>query len=138
MKAKTQRLWILTGSLACLMTAAGLILYAFQENITFFYTPSDLAAKHVPSNQLIRLGGMVVKDSVMREGIDLRFTVTDFNEETKVEFQGIAPDLFREGQGVVAEGYLLHPKLFKATSLLAKHDENYMPPELATMKADRK
>jgi cytochrome c-type biogenesis protein CcmE len=135
MRAKTQRLWILITSLLCLVFALGLILYAFQENITFFYTPSDIQVKEISPLQRIRLGGMVVKESIKRQGLDLTFSVTDFKENINVEFQGIAPDLFQEGKGMVAEGYLIQPGLFKATTLLAKHDENYMPPELAQIKA---
>jgi cytochrome c-type biogenesis protein CcmE len=138
MKAKTQRLWILVVSLACLVAAAGLILYAFQENITFFYKPSELSLKEIPAGQRIRLGGMVVQDSVSRKGLQLNFAVTDYSEQVQVEFEGIAPDLFREGQGVVAEGYLVQPGLFRAVTLLAKHDENYMPPELAQIKQPEK
>lgn len=114
--------------------AVGLILYGFQENITFFYTPSDLALKTLPPQQRIRLGGMVEQGSVQRDGVNLTFTVTDYKQAMRVNFQGIAPDLFREGQGVVAEGYVTAPGIFKATTLLAKHDENYMPPELAQIK----
>lgn len=133
MKAKTQRLWILVASLACIVVAVGLMLLAFQENITFFYAPSDLTIKQVPLQQRIRLGGMVEKGSIVRQGTTIKFAVTDFKTSVPVEFEGIAPDLFREGQGVVAEGYLTSPGYFKASTLLAKHDENYMPPELANM-----
>jgi cytochrome c-type biogenesis protein CcmE len=81
---------------------------------------------------------MVVQDSVSRKGLQLNFAVTDYSEQVQVEFEGIAPDLFREGQGVVAEGYLVQPGLFRAVTLLAKHDENYMPPELAQIKQPEK
>ncbi len=137
MKAKTQRLWILIVSLLCFVAAIGLILSAFQENITFFYTPSDLKLKDLPTTQRIRMGGVVVKESVQRKGVQLTFQVTDFKEQLGVIFEGIPPDLFREGQGVVAEGYLKEPGLFKATTLLAKHDENYMPPELAQIQVPK-
>ncbi len=138
MKAKTQRLWILCASLLCIASAVGIMLYAFQENITFFYTPSDLIGKSLPPQQRIRLGGMVEAGSMKRQGIDLSFTVTDFKQQVQVQYQGIAPDLFREGQGVVAEGYVVGPGLFKATTLLAKHDENYMPPELSKIQVPEK
>ena len=114
------------------------MLYAFQENITFFYTPSDLIGKSLPPQQRIRLGGMVEAGSMKRQGIDLSFTVTDFKQQVQVQYQGIAPDLFREGQGVVAEGYVVGPGLFKAMTLLAKHDENYMPPELSKIQVPEK
>jgi len=138
MKPKTQRLWILCTSLLCIASAVGIMLYAFQENITFFYTPSDLIGKSLPPQQRIRLGGMVEAGSMKRQGIDLSFTVTDFKQQVQVQYQGIAPDLFREGQGVVAEGYVVGPGLFKAMTLLAKHDENYMPPELSKIQVPEK
>lgn len=134
LKAKTQRLWILGVSLACLTLATGLILYSLQENITFFFTPSELDSKKLSSQKRIRLGGIVEKNSLRQEGLNISFNITDFKATLKVHFQGIPPDLFKEGQGVVAEGYLVHPNLFEAKTLLAKHDENYMPPELAHLK----
>lgn len=133
MQAKTQRTYILVFSLTCILTAIGLTLYALSDNITFFYTPSDLKSKNVAIHQNVRLGGMVVQNSVLRDGLLLKFMLTDFKEQINIEFEGIAPDLFREGQGIVAEGYLKEDGWFKANTLLAKHDENYMPPELSTL-----
>lgn len=112
-----------------------LILLALKENVNVFYTPTEIATTqkgNLKINQnTIRLGGMVKKGSVVRgENLKVSFTVTDFENEMVVEFDGILPDLFREGQGVVAEGKLMNTGLFKAHQVLAKHDENYMPPPL--------
>lgn len=118
-------------SLAMLAIAAGLILSAFRDSIAFFYTPSELAAKPVPPGRLLRIGGLVEDGSVMRDGDTIRFRVTDLQSALPVTYRGILPDLFREGQGVVAEGALGADGVFQARQVLAKHDETYMPPEVA-------
>jgi cytochrome c-type biogenesis protein CcmE len=112
--------------------ATGLVLYALSDTIVFFYTPSDIATKGVTAGQRLRLGGLVADGSVKKsEGSTVAFAVTDTIKTTNVRYQGILPDLFREGQGVVAEGVLQADGSFIADQVLAKHDENYMPPEVA-------
>ena len=130
---KNQRL-ILAGLAAVALVGAGLLaLPALEEKGTFFYAPSDLAARPPEAGARIRLGGLVKEGSVARqnEGLTLAFVVTDGAKETPVAYTGIVPDLFREGQGVVATGRLGPDGRFVADTLLAKHDENYMPPEVA-------
>lgn len=121
-----------------LALATGLILFALSKNIDLFYTPTQVAHQESPRQQSFRVGGMVVKNSVKRNN-DLRvqFTVTDFEHNVDIHYQGILPDLFREGQGVVAQGKLDANGVFQATQILAKHDENYMPPEVAPMLKSR-
>jgi cytochrome c-type biogenesis protein CcmE len=111
--------------------AAGLVLSAFQKNLVFFFTPSQVAAREAPQGKTFRIGGMVVKGSLRREGVDVRFVVTDTAKSIPVVYQGQLPDLFREGKGVVAQGQLGADGVFRASQVLAKHDENYMPPEAA-------
>lgn len=137
MKAKNQRLTVLLASLACVGLSVCLVLYALSDNITFFYTPKDLAEKHIPPHQKIRIGGMVEKGSVSKNGLQVDFSVTDFEDTLRVRYVGVLPDLFREGQGVVADGVLNQDGTFTAESILAKHDENYMPPELADIQKGR-
>lgn len=108
-------------------TALGLV--AFQENLRYFVTPSQVAAGEIPKDSGLRIGGMVVDGSVQREGIKVRFELTDTVTSVPVEYAGILPDLFREGQGIVAQGTVTEAGVFSATEVLAKHDENYMPPE---------
>jgi cytochrome c-type biogenesis protein CcmE len=122
---------IATGALI-LACAAGLVLFAFQDAIVFFYTPSEVAEKNIQPGQRFRLGGIVAEESVDRGGgSTVRFDVTDTAETLKVVYEGILPDLFREGQGVVTEGKLDASGTFVADTVLAKHDENYMPKEVA-------
>lgn len=128
---KKRRLYIVLAGLIMLGLAAGLTLFAMRDSLVFFYTPSDLTDKQVNPGQRIRLGGLVAEGSVQNEGATVRFIVTDLTAEMPVTFTGILPDLFREGQGVVAEGNLLPDGTLEATSVLAKHDENYMPKEVA-------
>ena len=118
--------------MSALGIAVMLVLNAFQDNIVFFLSPSELAQKHVPDGRRIRLGGLVKKGSIDRakDGVTIRFVVTDLAKEVTVVFKGILPDLFREGQGVVAEGKLRNGT-FYASEVLAKHDETYMPPDVA-------
>ena len=113
--------------------AAGFALKAFNENLMFFYTPSDVAADEAPFNHPIRVGGLVTSGSVERQadGLTVLFDITDNAETITVQYTGILPDLFREGQGIVALGELGKDRRFVASEVLAKHDENYMPPEVA-------
>jgi cytochrome c-type biogenesis protein CcmE len=117
------------GGVAVLGVAAALVLMAFQENLVFFFTPSQIAAKEAPLNKTFRIGGMVEKGSVKRDGVEVRFIVTDTAKTLPVVYRGQLPDLFREGKGVVAQGQLGPDGVFRAREVLAKHDENYMPPE---------
>ncbi|ASV87136.1 MULTISPECIES: cytochrome c maturation protein CcmE [Ochrobactrum] len=128
---KRKRLILIGGALAVLAVAVGLMLMAFNQDIRFFRTPADLTEQEITSGARFRLGGLVEEGSVMREGSELRFTVTDTIKTVKVVFEGIAPDLFREGQGVVAEGRFGSDGVFRADNVLAKHDENYVPKDLA-------
>jgi cytochrome c-type biogenesis protein CcmE len=111
--------------------AAALVLNAFEQNLVFFFTPSQVAAKEAPQGRTFRIGGMVEKGSVKREGVEVRFLVTDTAKTIPVVYSGALPDLFREGKGVVAQGQLGADGVFRAREVLAKHDENYMPPEAA-------
>ena len=111
--------------------AAALVLTSFQDSLVFFRSPSDLVEKPIPAGRNFRLGGLVEEGSIDSQGVTHRFRVTDLNDVVQVTFDGLLPDLFREGQGVVAEGSLTEEGLFVATNVLAKHDENYMPPEVA-------
>ncbi|MFW6077265.1 MAG: cytochrome c maturation protein CcmE [Hyphomicrobiales bacterium] len=132
MTRKQQRVAIIMGGLALLGLAAGLVLYALDETMVFFHTPSDVAEKGITAGTRFRLGGLVEEGSVVRgEGTFVQFSVTDTRSTLPVAFTGILPDLFREGQGVVAEGTLNGAGVFQADSVLAKHDENYMPKEVA-------
>ena len=132
MTRKQKRLMMLCAGLAVLAVAAGLVLYAMRDNIVFFYTPSDITEKAIPPGTRIRLGGLVEQGSFKKgEGAVVTFTVTDTLKTIPVSYTGQLPDLFREGQGVVTEGALDATGLFVADTVLAKHDENYMPKELA-------
>jgi cytochrome c-type biogenesis protein CcmE len=130
-KAKTQRLWLVVGALVALGGAGALAFSTLGEKATYFYAPSDLAGIPTPTNA-IRLGGMVEAGSLVRNGQTVTFVVTDNAKTWPVTYTGILPDLFREGQGVIAEGKI-DPKtgLFTAETILAKHDEKYMPPEVS-------
>ncbi|OHX37287.1 cytochrome c biogenesis protein CcmE [Methylomonas sp. LWB] len=130
---RKQRLLLIGLMLAGLGLAATFALKAFNENLMYFFSTSDVKAGKAPDNAAFRLGGMVVKGSVERPGKDLlvRFKLSDFSQEVVVEYSGILPDLFREGQGIVAKGRLDPNGVFVAEEVLAKHDENYMPPEVA-------
>jgi cytochrome c-type biogenesis protein CcmE len=130
MKPRHKRLALIVSGLAAIAIAAGLILNAFQSNLVFFYTPTQVADNEVPVGRNFRIGGLVEEGSVQREGVNVRFMVTDTAKSIPVVYSGILPDLFREGQGVVAQGRLEAGR-FRADQVLAKHDENYMPPEAA-------
>jgi len=131
MTRKRRRLYVVLGGLALLAVVSALVLSAISDNLVFFYSPSDLQTKNIPEGRSIRIGGLVEAGSVKREadGRTLDFRVTDGNSAVAVVYKGDVPDLFREGQGVVAEGKLDHGT-FRAASVLAKHDENYMPREV--------
>jgi len=133
LKPRTKRgLWIVAG-LAGLGVAATLVLNAFQSNLVFFFTPTQIATNEAPHDRAFRMGGLVEAGSVQREkdGLTVHFRVTDTAKTIPVVYTGILPDLFREGKGVVAQGRLGPDGVFKASEVLAKHDENYMPPEAA-------
>ena len=130
MKPRHKRFALIIGALAVIGAAAALILNAFEENLVFFFTPTPVAAGEAPKNRAFRIGGMVKDGSVQRDGVNVRFIVTDTAHDIPVTYTGILPDLFREGKGVVAQGKLDdNGTQFKASEVLAKHDENYMPPE---------
>ena len=122
--------WIALG-LAALGVATALVLSAFNRNLVFFFTPSQVAANEAPQGRTFRIGGMVLPGSVKREGVAIRFVVTDTAKNLPVVYRGQLPDLFREGKGVVAQGQLGPDGVFAAREVLAKHDENYMPPDAA-------
>jgi cytochrome c-type biogenesis protein CcmE len=132
MTRKQRRLVLIGSGMAVLAVAIALMLNAFRDSIVFFNSPSDVVEKHVPAGTRIRLGGLVKNGSVVRgSNLSVRFEVTDGKNGIPVNYQGVLPDLFREGQGVVAEGALDPAGTFKADSILAKHDETYMPKEVA-------
>lgn len=129
MTPKRRRLWLVVGSLCVLGAAATLVLTALSDNIVFFYSPTQVAEKSPGPDRRFRLGGLVEEGSVKKDGQEVRFTVTDLQKTMPVVYRGLLPDLFREGQGVIAEGTLGADGTFVAREVLAKHDENYMPPE---------
>ncbi len=133
MKPRHKRLALIGAGLALLGGAAFLILNAFQSNLVFFYSPSQVVAREAPQGRTFRIGGLVQAGSLQREGdgLTVRFTVTDTAKSVPVTYTGILPDLFKEGKGVVAQGDLGPDGVFHAREVLAKHDENYMPPEAA-------
>ena len=131
MKPRHKRILAIVGGLVALGAATALVLTAFQENLVFFFTPSQVAANEAPQGRTFRIGGMVEKGSVQRTGVEVRFVVTDTAKSIPVLYSGALPDLFREGKGVVAQGQLGADGVFRAREVLAKHDENYMPPEAA-------
>jgi cytochrome c-type biogenesis protein CcmE len=128
MKPRHKRIAIAVGVLAVVGIAAALVLNAFQSNLVFFFSPSQIISKEAPIGRTFRLGGLVVAGSVKRDGVLVNFQVTDTAQTVAVQFAGILPDLFKEGKGVVAQGQL-KDGVFVAKEVLAKHDENYMPPE---------
>ncbi len=129
MKPRHKRAAIIAGGLVTLSLAAYLVLNAFQSNLVFFFTPSQIAAGEAPKNRTFRVGGMVKMGTIQRDNLTVSFVVTDTAKEVGVTYTGILPDLFREGKGVVAQGQLGADGKFTASEVLAKHDENYMPPE---------
>ena len=131
MKPRHKRLALITGGVAALAITAALVLNAFQSNLVFFLSPSQVAAGEAPRDRAFRIGGLVQVGSVKRnqEGLTVNFVVTDTAKDIPVSYAGILPDLFREGKGVVAQGKLGADGVFRANEVLAKHDENYMPPD---------
>jgi cytochrome c-type biogenesis protein CcmE len=139
MKPKNQRLVLVAAAVAALILAALLAMWGLRDQASYFYTPADIAAGKAHEGQAIRLGGMVERGSIrhLPDGVSIRFNVTDGKAETPVSYRGIVPDLFREGSGAVAEGRLQRGT-FVADTILAKHDERYMPPELGNLSAEHK
>lgn len=132
MTRKGKRFALIAGALAVLSIAVGLVLFALRDNIVFFYSPAELAQKQVAPGTRLRIGGLVKEGSVQRgEGRNVAFTVTDRTSDILVTYTGLLPDLFREGQGVVVDGALGADASFRADSVLAKHDERYMPREVS-------
>ena len=131
MKPRHKRLAAIAVGLVALGAATALVLSAMRENLVFFFTPSQVAANEAPQGRTFRIGGMVEKGSVQRSGVEVKFLVTDTAKTIPVVYSGALPDLFREGKGVVAQGQLGADGVFRAREVLAKHDENYMPPEAA-------
>ncbi len=129
MKPRQKRIAIILGGLAALGIAAYFVLNALNSNIALFYTPTQVAAGEAPKDRVFRVGGLVKEGSVQRNDMTIRFVVTDTAQEIPVAYTGILPDLFKEGKGVVTQGRMGTDGQFVATEVLAKHDENYMPPE---------
>ena len=131
MKPRHKRMAMVIGGLAVLGVCAALVLTAFQQNLVFFFTPTQVAANEAPQGRTFRIGGLVEQGSVKRQpdGVTVRFVVTDTAKSIPVLYKGALPDLFREGKGVVTQGRLGPDGIFQASEVLAKHDENYMPPE---------
>jgi cytochrome c-type biogenesis protein CcmE len=139
MKPKNQRLVLVVTAIAALFVAVLLAMWGLKDRASYFYTPADISAGKAHEGEAMRLGGMVERGSVLHQpdGVTIRFMVTDGKAETPVVYRGIVPDLFREGSGAVAEGRLQNGT-FIADTILAKHDERYMPPELGNLSAEHK
>lgn len=139
MKRKNQRLILVVAAFAALLVAVLLAMWGLRDQASYFYTPADIAAGKASEGEAMRLGGMVERGSIQRlpDGVTIRFILTDGKAQTPVLFRGIVPDLFREGSGAVAEGRLENGR-FIADTILAKHDERYMPPELGNLAAEHK
>lgn len=131
MSPRQIRFALIVAALALLALAMTLTLTALRDNIVFFKTPTELAAAPPSSGEHLRIGGLVKRDTLKRKGLEARFTLTDLQNDIAVRYRGALPDLFAEGQGAVAEGAFDESGIFTATTVLAKHDENYMPPEVA-------
>ena len=131
MKTRHKRLLLILAGLVILGAVAALVLNAFRSNLVFFFSPTQVAAGEAPKGKAFRIGGMVKEGSIRREadGVTLSFVVTDTEQDIAVRYQGILPDLFKEGKGAVAQGKIGDDGVFVASEVLAKHDENYMPPE---------
>jgi cytochrome c-type biogenesis protein CcmE len=138
LKARHKRIALIGGGIAVLGLVVALVLNAFQSNLVFFFSPTQVAAGEAPIGKSFRIGGMVKDGSIRREadGVTLRFVMTDTEKDMVVAYKGILPDLFREGKGAVAQGKLGGDGIFVASEVLAKHDENYMPPEAAKAVGD--
>lgn len=133
MKTRTKRSLVIVGGLAALGVATALVLNAFQDNMVFFFSPSQVLANEAPQDRNFRLGGLVEEGSIVRshDGVDVNFVVTDGAESIPVRYSGLLPDMFKEGKGVVTQGRMDGSGLFNADQVLAKHDENYTPKEVA-------
>jgi len=129
MKPRTKRFALIAAGLVVLCAAAAFVLNAFQSNLVFFFTPTQVSHGEAPKGRTFRAGGMVKDGSLVRDGSQVRFVITDTAQEMTVTYVGLLPDLFKEGRGVVAQGKLGDDGVFVASEVLAKHDENYMPPE---------
>jgi cytochrome c-type biogenesis protein CcmE len=129
MKPRHRRFLLIAAALAVLSVTAAFVLNAFQSNLVFFFTPTQVAQGEAPQGRVFRVGGMVKEGSVKRDQVTIEFVVTDTARDIPVRYTGLLPDLFKEGKGVVAQGKLDEHGLFVASEVLAKHDENYMPPE---------
>ncbi len=138
MKTRHKRIALIVGGLAILGLVVTLVLNAFQSNLVFFFSPTQVAAGEAPKGKSFRIGGMVKEGTIKREadGVTLRFVMTDTEKDMIVAYKGILPDLFKEGKGAVAQGKIGEDGIFAATEVLAKHDENYMPPEAAQAVGD--
>jgi cytochrome c-type biogenesis protein CcmE len=130
MKTRHKRVALALGGLAAVSAITALVLNAFENNLVFFYSPTQVVAQEAPKQRIFRIGGLVEEGSVKRDGVQVNFVITDTAKAVPVRYQGILPDLFKEGKGVVAQGQL-QGDVFVAREVLAKHDENYMPPEAA-------
>jgi cytochrome c-type biogenesis protein CcmE len=130
MKTRHKRVALALGGLAAVGAITSLVLNAFESNLVFFYSPTQVVAQEAPKQRIFRIGGLVEEGSVKRDGVQVSFVITDTAKAVPVRYQGILPDLFKEGKGVVAQGQL-QGDVFVAREVLAKHDENYMPPEAA-------
>jgi cytochrome c-type biogenesis protein CcmE len=129
MKPRHQRFLLISAAVAALAIAGMFVLNAFQSNLVFFFTPTQVSQGEAPQGRAFRVGGMVKEGSLKKDGENVQFVVTDFAHDVPVSYKGLLPDLFKEGKGVVAQGKLSGDKQFTASEVLAKHDENYMPPE---------
>jgi len=130
MKTRHKRVALALGGLAAVGAITSLVLNAFESNLVFFYSPTQVVAQEAPKQRIFRIGGLVEEGSVKRDGVQVSFVITDTAKAVPVRYQGILPDLFKEGKGVVAQGKM-QGEVFLAREVLAKHDENYMPPEAA-------
>lgn len=139
MTPRRRRMVAMGSGFVCLVAATWLVLSAFEQNMLYFYTPTQIAAGEAPEGRRLRVGGLVEQGSVRRSpgSLEVRFDVTDLERTITVAYAGVLPDLFREGQGVVAHGSVVADGLFEADEVLARHDENYMPPEVAEMLEER-
>ncbi len=129
MKPRHQRFLFITAGVVALAVAGMFVLNAFQSNLVFFFTPTQVSQGEAPKGRAFRVGGMVKEGSLKKDGENVQFVVTDFAHDVPVAYKGLLPDLFKEGKGVVAQGKLSGDNHFTASEVLAKHDENYMPPE---------
>jgi len=138
--ARKKRLFFIIILIAGVTLAAGFAMYAFNQNLMFYFSPTDIKQGKAPVNKIFRMGGMVVEGTFKKEAKSLKvhFDLTDYEKTVSVEYEGILPDLFREGQGIISRGKLNKQGVFIAEEVLAKHDENYMPPEVAAMMKKKK